>query len=109
MLGVRREGATEGAPKLQRAGLISYTRGHITVLDRKGLKKTQWQVLWSGEKGVRPAASQQIGALNRAGAHGAAAMLKCGSAQGRPEKGERGLCPLGSHRLGAGAMFAAVQ
>ena len=38
MLGVRREGVTEGALKLQRAGLIKYSRGHITVLDRAGME-----------------------------------------------------------------------
>jgi CRP-like cAMP-binding protein len=37
MLGVRREGVTEAALKLQRAGLISYSRGRIKVLDRPGL------------------------------------------------------------------------
>lgn len=37
MLGVRREGITMAAGRLQQAGYISYRRGHITVLDRDGL------------------------------------------------------------------------
>jgi CRP-like cAMP-binding protein len=39
MLGVRREGVTEGALRLQQAGLIQYARGHITVLDRAALER----------------------------------------------------------------------
>ncbi|HLP98612.1 MAG TPA: Crp/Fnr family transcriptional regulator [Sideroxyarcus sp.] len=39
MLGVRREGITEVAGRLQKAGYIQYRRGHVTVLNRAGLEK----------------------------------------------------------------------
>ncbi|WP_374497264.1 Crp/Fnr family transcriptional regulator [Vogesella indigofera] len=39
MLGVRREGVTDAAGKLQKLGVIEYSRGHITVLDRPQLEQ----------------------------------------------------------------------
>jgi Mn-dependent DtxR family transcriptional regulator len=39
MLGVRREGVTEAAGRLHKAGMINYVRGRITVLDRTRLER----------------------------------------------------------------------
>ena len=39
MLGVRREGVTEAAGKLQKLGIITYKRGHIHVIDRPRLEE----------------------------------------------------------------------
>ena len=39
LLGVRREGVTVAALKLQQAGVISYSRGHVSILDRRRLEE----------------------------------------------------------------------
>ena len=56
MLGVRREGITEAAGKLQHAGFISYRRGHISVLERAGLETPRVRVLRRGQEGTGPPA-----------------------------------------------------
>jgi hypothetical protein len=47
MLGTRREGVTEAAVKFQVAGLISYSRARIRVLDKAGLKGSPASVIGS--------------------------------------------------------------
>jgi len=53
MLGVRREAITEAAGRLQAAGFISYRRGHISVIDRKGLESRACECYAALKKNVR--------------------------------------------------------
>lgn len=53
LLGVRREGITVAAHKLQEAGLIRYGRGHIVVLDRDALEKKTCECYAASKKEYR--------------------------------------------------------
>ena len=59
MLGVRRESVTEAAGTLKEHGVISYRRGHITVLDRVGTGSPRLRVLRGGQDGICPAAARR--------------------------------------------------
>ena len=61
MLGVRREGVTAAASSLQKAGLIHYCRGHITVRDRPRLEDRVCECYAVVKRGVRPVAAVERG------------------------------------------------
>jgi DNA-binding FadR family transcriptional regulator len=46
MLGVQRTGVTEAAGSLQKKGIITYSRGRITILDRQKLEETSCECYW---------------------------------------------------------------
>jgi CRP-like cAMP-binding protein len=67
MLGVRREGVTEAAGKLQKAGVIKYSRGQITVLDRPQLERLCcecYAVVKKEEDRLLPYVPPRIGGAN---------------------------------------------
>ena len=70
MLGVRREGVTEAAGKLQREGLIQYCRGHIDVLDRPRLENRVcecYQVVKTEFERLLPAEEERVRPTHRTG------------------------------------------
>ena len=59
MLGVQRTGVSAAAGALQRAGLIRYKRGNVTIIDRRGLDPPFLRMLWRFQKGVRSSARRR--------------------------------------------------
>ena len=105
MLGVRREGVTEAALNLQKAGLIHYARGHILVLDRRGLESRTCECYAVVKREydrllpARSAAPAGISALTRSGwriaicsADGAPAEPPMTAARGMPRASSRHTC-----------------
>jgi hypothetical protein len=73
MLGVRREGVTDAAGKLQKLGVIQYARGQITVLDRPQLEKLScecYAVVKRETDRLLPHADPLIAAARASSAHG---------------------------------------
>lgn len=75
LLGVRREGVTVGAGKLQSAGLIRYGRGRISILDRKGLEQRSCECYSVMRKAQDRLLGMSAGATQRQAEHRAHASI----------------------------------